>query len=176
MINAKMVGLVMAAFVAGSFIASPELRAYAANTVDSSDIINNTIQSEDVKDGQIKAIDMAANSVTAGKIKDGEVKAAEIAADSIGGSELIGVSKFLFGSCPITLQDQVFIYTIECDFQGAEVNDRVMTSLEGDWTCGTNPVVLSSYISESNKVNVNLSGSTTCGDYELLSNMIVFRQ
>ena len=82
MINAKMTGLLLAAFVAGSFVASPELRAYAANTVGSADIINNSIQSVD--------------------IKDSEVKAADIAANAVGASELIGVTKLKFLECSIT--------------------------------------------------------------------------
>jgi hypothetical protein len=35
MINTKMLGIVLAAFMAGAFITSPELRAYAANTIGS---------------------------------------------------------------------------------------------------------------------------------------------
>ena len=40
MINPKVIGLLVAAFVAGSFVASSELRAYAANTVFSTDIVD----------------------------------------------------------------------------------------------------------------------------------------
>lgn len=47
-----------ASLVAGAFIASPELRAYAANTVGSADII----------DGQVKTADLANSAVTAAKI------------------------------------------------------------------------------------------------------------
>ena len=36
----KWMGLLVAAFVAGSFVASPELRAYAADTVFSTDIVD----------------------------------------------------------------------------------------------------------------------------------------
>src|SRR6185436_786754 len=102
MINAKTLGMLVAAFVAGSFVASPELRAYAANTVFSTDIV----------DGQVMTADIAGNAVTAPKIKDGEVKAAEIAAnavgsseiaaDSVGASELQGVTKLIFQKCELT--------------------------------------------------------------------------
>jgi hypothetical protein len=164
-----------AAFATGAFAASPELRAYAAATITSTDIVDNTIQSIDIKDAQVKTADLAANAVTAGKIKDAEVKAAEIAPDSVGGSELMGVDKLLFGSCPITLQDQVFIYTKTCDLPGAAIGDHVMVAFEGDWTCGTNPVMLNAYVPEASKVNVNFSGSTTCGDDSLIANLIIFR-
>ena len=76
--TSKWLAIVAVAFVAGSFIASPELRAYAANTVFSSDIV----------DGEVKTADLGNNSVTAGKIKDGEVKAAEIATDAVSSAEL----------------------------------------------------------------------------------------
>lgn len=74
----KIIGIVIVAFVAGAFVASPELRAYAANTVGSADIINNSIQSIDIKDGEIKTADLGQASVTNGKIKDGEVRTQEI--------------------------------------------------------------------------------------------------
>jgi len=40
MISLKIGGIIVAAFIAGAFVASPELRAYAANTIGSSDIID----------------------------------------------------------------------------------------------------------------------------------------
>jgi hypothetical protein len=76
--NLRIAGLVVAAFVAGSFIASSELRAYAANTIRSIDIV----------DGQVLTADLGANAVTGAKIKDGEVRAAEIATDGVGPSEI----------------------------------------------------------------------------------------
>ena len=53
--TAKWLGVLAVAFVAGSFVASPELRAYAANTIASGDII----------DGEVKTADLASNAVTA---------------------------------------------------------------------------------------------------------------
>src|SRR5688572_16005140 len=88
MINAKMLGLLIAAFVAGSFVASPELRAYAANTIGSADIIDNSIQSVDVKDAQIKTADLAGNAVTSGKLKDGEVKTSDLANGAVARAKL----------------------------------------------------------------------------------------
>ena len=88
----KWLGLLAVAFVAGSFVASSELRAYAANTVFSSDIT----------DGEVKTADLANNAITGGKIKDAEVKAAEIATDAVGASELQGVTKLLYGQCTLT--------------------------------------------------------------------------
>jgi hypothetical protein len=77
--TSKWLAIVAVAFVAGSFIASPELRAFAANTVGSSDIINNSIQSVDIKDAEVKTADLGGDVVTSAKIKDGEIKSADIA-------------------------------------------------------------------------------------------------
>jgi hypothetical protein len=70
----RLYAILAAVFMAGSFVASPELRAYAANTVFSTDI----------KDGEVKTPDLANNAVTSGKIKDGEVKTDDIAPSAIG--------------------------------------------------------------------------------------------
>lgn len=95
----KWLGLLAVAFVAGSFIASPELGAFAANTIGSADIINESILSVDIKNGEVKTDDIAPSAVGSLRIKDNDVKAQDIAPDSVGGSELQGVSKLLFGQC-----------------------------------------------------------------------------
>lgn len=75
MISVKYASIIaVAAFASGSFVASPELRAYAANTVFSTDI----------KDGEVKTPDLASNAVISAKIKDGEVKTDDIAPSAIG--------------------------------------------------------------------------------------------
>jgi hypothetical protein len=124
--NPKLLGLLAVAFVAGSFIASPELRAFAANTVFSADIV----------DGQVMTADLAGNAVTAPKIKDGEVKAAEIAtnavgsseiaANAVGASEIQGVSKLIFSQCAVSSGTSVptgatLIWT--CSVPGADSDD-----------------------------------------------------
>ena len=131
MINAKITGMLVAVFVAGSFIASPELRAFAANTVGSADIIDESIQSVDIGNGQVKTADLGGNAVTAAKIKDGEVKAAEIATDAVGADELQGVSKLIFASCPISLSNfgADSSGTTSCAVTGAQAGDRVITTL-----------------------------------------------
>ncbi len=88
MINLKVGGIIVAAFIAGAFVASPELRAFAANTVGSADIINNSIQSVDIKDGEVKTNDIAPSAVGSLRIKDNDVKAQDLAADSVGTSEI----------------------------------------------------------------------------------------
>lgn len=141
MINAKIVGMLAAALVAGSFVASPELRAYAANTVFSADIV----------DGEVKTPDLAANAVTAAKIKDNEVKAAEIAAnavgsseiatDAVGGSELQGITKILFGHCVLTsiaytqVQIPGGVVSAQCSISGVDSDDSAVATLNKSSDC-----------------------------------------
>lgn len=115
----KIMGIIVAAFVAGAFVSSPELRAYAANTVFSTDIV----------DGEVKTADLAANAVTAAKIKDNEVKGPEIAANSVGASEIIGVTKLIFATCSVTNSNSIAAqnaFTASCSVPGAAIGDRVM--------------------------------------------------
>jgi hypothetical protein len=117
MINAKIVGMLIVAFVAGSFIASPELRAYAANTIGSSDIINESILSEDIKNGQVKA--------------------ADIATDAVGAAEIVGVTKLLFAQC--SPSEAVGAGVSEggtvgasCSISGVDSDDTVIATLNDD--------------------------------------------
>ncbi|MGI0016246.1 MAG: hypothetical protein ACREBU_22730 [Nitrososphaera sp.] len=118
----KFYGIIAAAFMAGAFLASPELRAYAANTVFSTDIVY----------GQVKTADLAGNAVTAAKIKDGEVKAAEIATDAVGAAEIAGVTKLLFGECTITSNAPIAsggVTAPGCGISGLDVDDRAIAIL-----------------------------------------------
>lgn len=113
MISIKYASIIaVAAFVSGSFVASPELRAYAANTIRSTDIVdgqvmtadlaNNAVTSAKIKDGEVKTDDIAPSAIGSLRLKDNDVKAQDLAPDSVGSSELAGVSNFLFGSCSTT--------------------------------------------------------------------------
>jgi len=141
MISLKIGGIIVAAFVAGAFVASPELRAYAANTVGSSDIIDESILSQDIKNGEVKSSDLGNNAVTAAKIKDGEVKAAEIATDAVGASEILGVSKLVFGQCKTTSEEGNFLvpanseFSITCNVPGVDDDDSAIASLNGGGNC-----------------------------------------
>ena len=129
--TSKWLAIVAVAFVAGSFIASPELRAYAANTVFSSDIV----------DGEVKTADLGNNSVTAGKIKDGEVKAAEIATDAVGAAEIQGVTKLLFGQCAVdstedtTTVSQTKFLNIDCTISGVDADDSAVATKSDGNSC-----------------------------------------
>lgn len=88
MISMKMGAFLLVGFIAGAFIASPDLRAFAANTVGSADIINNSIQSVDIKDGEVKTDDIAPSAIGSLRIKDNDVKAQDIAPNAVGASEI----------------------------------------------------------------------------------------
>jgi hypothetical protein len=114
--TSKWLTIVAVAFVSGSFIASPELRAYAANTIGSADIINESILSEDIKNSQVKASDLAA--------------------DSVGGSELIGVTKLLFGQCAANSSEGTTTFPpgagtlISCSINGVNSDDSVIAQMQ----------------------------------------------
>ncbi len=120
MINPKMWAIVAAAFIAGAFVASPELRAYAS-----------TIANDVVCSGCVGTSDLAGNAVTAAKIKDGEVKAAEIAANAVGASELKGVSKLIFSECTVAPAG-TFIpggtFVTSCSVPGAAFGDNAVAT------------------------------------------------
>ncbi len=132
MISVKYASIIaVAAFVAGSFFASPELRAYAS-----------TIANDVICTGCVGTSDLAGNAVTAAKIKDGEVKAAEIASnavgsseiatDAVGGSELQGVTKLLFGQCATNIAEGTAStaagngLTVQCTINGVDSDDSAI--------------------------------------------------
>lgn len=113
--------MAVGAFVAGSFFASPDLRAYAS-----------TIANDVICTGCVGTSDLAGNAVTAAKIKDGEVKAAEIATDAVGAAELQGVTKLLFGECTLTSNVPIVsggYIAPGCGISGVDPDDRAIAIL-----------------------------------------------
>jgi hypothetical protein len=119
--TSKWLAIIAMAFVVGSFVASPELRAFAANTVGSGDIINESILSEDIKNSQVKA--------------------ADIATDAVGAAELQGVTKLLFAKCLLTSTEANTLMSsgvgiiIDCDISGVTGDDQVMATFANGSTC-----------------------------------------
>ena len=62
--------------------------AYAANTIGSSDIIDESILSRDIKNGQVGTGDLAANAVRTGKVLDESLTGHDIKDDTIGGADV----------------------------------------------------------------------------------------
>src|SRR2546428_6168896 len=79
MISLKIGGLIVAAFIAGAFVASPELRAYAANTVFSSDIVDGQVMTVDIANGNVTNAKIAPGAVTNSKIGNNAVTTGKIA-------------------------------------------------------------------------------------------------
>jgi hypothetical protein len=146
--NLKVGGIILAAFVAGAFVASPELRAYAANTVFSTDIkdgevktpdlANNAVTSAKIKDGEIKTDDIAPSAIGSLRIKDNDVKAQDLAPDSVGASELQGVSKLIFTGCSFTFPNSVNhggVIGSNCPVPGMVPGDKVSVTKENGYAC-----------------------------------------
>ena len=88
MISLKVGGIIVAAFITGAFVASPELRAYAVNTIGSSDIIDESILSRDIKNGEVKSADLGTSAVTNTKIASGAVSNSKLGSSSVSNSKL----------------------------------------------------------------------------------------
>ena len=88
MISLKVGGIILAAFIAGAFVASPELRAYAANTIGSSDIIDESILSQDIKNGEVKSSDLGTSAVTNSKIASSAVTNSKIGSSAVTSSKI----------------------------------------------------------------------------------------
>jgi len=123
--------IAVAAFAAGTFVASPVPQAIAA-------VIATDVQCT----GCVGTSDLAGNAVIAAKIKDGEVKAPEIAPNSVGGSELIGVTKLLFGQCKptagvaSTLVAAGQLLVVTCNVSGGvDTDDSALASLNDGNDC-----------------------------------------
>ncbi|HEV8387657.1 MAG TPA: hypothetical protein VGQ03_08545 [Nitrososphaera sp.] len=149
MINARTLGMQDAAFVAGSFIASPELRAYAANTIGSSDIINESILSAD--------------------LKNGEVKASDIATDAVGAAEIVGVTKLQFAGCVTSTAEAIIIVSpgkeieIDCTISGVVDADSATATYNNGSPC----LAPTSVDTDPGEVTVSLinvcNGNTSAG-------------
>jgi hypothetical protein len=70
--------------------------AYAANTIGSGDIIDESIQSVDIKNGEVKGADIGSNAITSNRIYPKSVTTSDIADDAVGTAQ-VGAGA-LFGS------------------------------------------------------------------------------
>ena len=66
--------------------------AYAANTIGSDDIIDESIQSVDIKNGQVRTADLGANAITSPKIVDAAVANSDIATGAIDSNSVLDES------------------------------------------------------------------------------------
>src|ERR1051325_7178516 len=124
MISVKIASIMaIAAFVAGSLFAPPVQQAIAA-------VIATDVQCT----GCVGTSDVAGSAITAAKIKDGEVKAAEIATDAVGAAEIQGVTKLMFGRCVLTSAESSIsidpgtFLGINCTISGVALGDTAVAT------------------------------------------------
>src|SRR3954451_868470 len=70
------------------FIALGGASASAANTIGSDDVVDESLQSVDIKNGEVKTPDIAAGGVNTSHIKDGAIKDTDLATDSVGSTKI----------------------------------------------------------------------------------------
>lgn len=131
MISVKISAIIaIAAFAAGSLFAPPVQQAIAA-------VIATDVQCT----GCVGTSDVGGNAITAAKIKDGEVKAAEIATDAVGAAEMQGVSKLLFAQCKTDSAESATMVPpdsemgVSCDIAGVDEDDSVIATLNNSGNC-----------------------------------------
>lgn len=65
------------------FVALGGTGAYAANTIGSSDVIDESLLSQDIKNGQVRGGDLGGDAVSSAKIKAGGVATTDLADDAV---------------------------------------------------------------------------------------------
>lgn len=111
------------------------------NTVASDDIINGQVKAEDIGGNQVKTADIAANQVTGGKVAADTLFGADIGADAIGASEVgpgaVGASEVADGSLGTAEIDDSSLFNDNSlnalDIsEGTLFNDNSLTSADID--------------------------------------------
>jgi hypothetical protein len=70
------------------FIAVGTGGAYAANTIGSSDIIDESLLSQDIKNGEVKNADLAADSITSTRLANGSIQNSDLGPDAVTTSKI----------------------------------------------------------------------------------------
>jgi hypothetical protein len=70
------------------FIAIGTGGAYAANTIGSSDVIDESLLSQDIKNGEVKATEIGLNQVVGSRIADGTIKTDDIATGGVTSTDI----------------------------------------------------------------------------------------
>jgi hypothetical protein len=70
------------------FVALGGTSAYAANTIGSGDVIDDSLQSVDLRNGDVQAVDIAPGAVNTSHIKDGAIKDTDLATGAVGSAKI----------------------------------------------------------------------------------------
>src|SRR3954462_9255059 len=62
--------------------------AYAANTIGSSDVIDESLLSQDIKNGEVKTSDIGADAMTSSKLANGSVQNSDLGPDAVTTSKI----------------------------------------------------------------------------------------
>ena len=134
MINAKIAGMLVAAFMAGAFFTSPVQEAIAA--VIATDVqCTGCVGTADLAGSAVTNSKLTNGAVNSAKIGDNSITAADIATDAVGASELQGVTKLLFGQCDLTNEEDTislspgFGYTKTCTIGGVDSDDTILATM-----------------------------------------------
>jgi hypothetical protein len=143
--------------------------AYAVGTVDSHDILNKTIRSVDIKNGQVKSADLGPDAVDGSKVVDGAVANADLAGGAVTGAKVsdnsIGVADLVGVEAPGTVSlsgitngrcNQVTFGVL-----GAQVGQAAVVTAEAPLQNGI--VLYAQSVAAPDQVNVdacNFSGTT----------------
>src|SRR3954468_14440588 len=70
------------------FVAVGTGGAYAANTIGSSDVIDESLLSQDLKNGEVKNADIGADAMTSSKLANGSVQNSDLGPDAVTTSKI----------------------------------------------------------------------------------------
>jgi hypothetical protein len=109
------------------FVALGGTTAYAANTIGSADVTNESLRSRDIKNGQIKSADIGRNQVTTAKIKAGNVGTADIADGAVNSAK---VSDESLTSTDLATNSVSAAEIADNAITGAKVGDDTLTAAD----------------------------------------------
>jgi len=179
--------ILMLGVIVGFVIGISFSSVYAGIPWSTNEIADDAITSEKIKNKQVKGKDLRGNSVNSGKIKDGTITAAdigtnavrssEIVANAVGGSEIAGTKKLIFGSCSLNFGSVGPSGTriITCPELSASLGDRIVASIDDP----SNEFCLSLVNVETQNNVVGLIFRNildqTCGPFNLTISYIIFK-
>jgi hypothetical protein len=104
------------------FVALSTGTAYAANTIGSSDIIDESILSQDVKNGSLVGLDLAPSAIGSGRVLNNSLTTADVAgADVNGGQISISAGAVANGRCR----------QVSVSIRGSKAGEAVVFSSQG---------------------------------------------
>src|SRR3954447_3391253 len=106
------------------FVALGGTTAYAANTIGSNDVIDGSLRSRDIKNGNVKKADIGRNQVTTVKIKPGNVRNDDLADGAVNSAKVSdeSLTSADLASHAVTSAEVTNNTLTTADIAGADVN------------------------------------------------------